>query len=767
MSAATKADTQLIKKSIAFRAKYRVEQGSEPTMRLFAPPLAVPHPKNRGGDPVKSLRTIQLSGSIVQDGCDVVEANSNAVAVEDNPSKPRFQSFFEEQVKSDPHMLKKSFNIVASIGTLSHGHLNCMMRNVLGGHKGCECVSTVVEGTDIEKQECKCANKPILTANGCYSMELVRKYDGDWGSLCERGIVWEMLSHRMDEEEPEAALLISIALNKKNESAMKTSHTEIMNTLVGLCKPSPADIEGKVPFDPVRDKMIELYGANVDHPDFFHAFRVVMDAGGHDSPHMANLQDFTNVYVNPKLRKMRYEAYAVISDYPLEFPRLKNACLKWAWKQTPKRGWCELPVSVSHRLSDRGAFSMLSLMREIEEAFLWLGKVVSKVVDAKDAQRKTKWSSEVEISIVAKVFATPKKDEDGKSVAEQEGKLREECKDVIAAKLVQLMRVDETMSRSMPVVCPADNAMLVKVQESYLNNGFVRRICHPIDSSVRGGGGDVALVPKVIKMDSSGRPISAHDTMLQGKKDHAVEIIDWQSWRNTQRQRQRSAQVKAMAASSILILNEEMRPHRVAVIRKAGKVYTKSAIHLEIGDLSVPLNVNGVNSLAAVAADGGVRHPHSVGVHVSWPVSEFEKANGIEEEAHLYDLTCQPELNLPKPVRAGQTPAWSLSSSAHVFWCIRRQEKADDLWNCEIKHREVVTVLAAAPGNQTSIWKSNGVTETVQVRVPYIVNTKQVEADTELILKWQVLVKEKSKQLEKTWVSDVKRAEAKRAKFTR
>ena len=410
---------------------------------------------------------------------------------------------------------------------------------------------------------------------------------------------------------------------------------------------------------------------------------------------------------------------------------------------------------------------MLGLMREIEAAFLWLGKVVSKVVDAKDAQRKTKWSSEVEISIVAKVFATPKRDEDGKSVVEQEGKLREECKDVIAAKLVQLMRVDETMSRSMPVVCPADNAMLVKVQESYLNNGFVRRICHPIDSSVRGGGGDVALVPKVIKMDSSGRPISAHESMLEGKKDHAVEIINWQSWRNTQRQRQRSAQVKAMAASSILILNEEMRPHRVAVIRKAGKVYTKSAIHLEIGDLSVPLNVNGVNSLAAVAADGGVRHPHSVGVHVSWPVSEFEKANGIEEEAHLYDLTCQPELNLPKIVQAGQELAWGLSSSAHVFWCIRRQEKADDLWNCEIKHREVVTVLAAAPGNQTSIWKCNGVTETVQVRVPYIVNTKQVEADTELILKWQVLVKEKSKQLEKTWVSDVKRAEAKRAKFTR
>ena len=203
---------------------------------------------------------------------------------------------------------------------------------------------------------------------------------------------------------------------------------------------------------------------------------------------------------------------------------------------------------------------MLSLMREIEEAFLYLGKVVSTVVDARDVKQKTEWSSEVEIAIMAKVLATPKKDEDGKSVVEQEAKLREECKDVIAAKLVQLMRVDETMSRSMPVVCPADNAMLVKVQESYLNNGFVRRICHPIDSSVRGGGGDVALVPKVIKMDSSGRPISAHDTMLQGKKDHAVEIINWQSWRNTQRQRQRSAQVKAMATSSICLLYTSPSP---------------------------------------------------------------------------------------------------------------------------------------------------------------------------------------------------------------
>ena len=208
------------------------------------------------------------------------------MAVEDDPTTPVFQLRFEEQIKSDPDMAAKVANISATIGTLSHGHFNCTMRNQLVGKKGCECKFTVVEGTSKSNRECKCLNKPILDKDGCYSMELIRAHDLDWATLIEKGIGWELLTHRMDIEEPEAALVISVALNKKNEAAMKTSHTEIMNTLVGLCKPDP---HGKVPFEPVRDKMLELYESSVDHPDFYHAFRVVLDAGGHDSPHMADL----------------------------------------------------------------------------------------------------------------------------------------------------------------------------------------------------------------------------------------------------------------------------------------------------------------------------------------------------------------------------------------------------------------------------------------------------------------------------------------------
>ena len=49
--------------------------------------MVVPHPRNRGGGAVKSLRTKQLTGEILANGCDPVEACSNAVAVQEKKDK--------------------------------------------------------------------------------------------------------------------------------------------------------------------------------------------------------------------------------------------------------------------------------------------------------------------------------------------------------------------------------------------------------------------------------------------------------------------------------------------------------------------------------------------------------------------------------------------------------------------------------------------------------------------------------------------------------
>ena len=223
-----------------------------------------------------------------------------------------FQDEFAKKVRPDPDMAERGSGMVAIAGSLSHSHWNCGVRNILCGTKGCECH---------EQKACDCGSQAILDENGNYSLGKLRVHDEQWAQDCFRGLEWEILSWKMDVEEPEAAQIISVALNKKNEVAMKTGHLEIWSTLVALCKPSA---DGSVPFEPVRDKLIDLYGAAVDHPDFVHAFRLVIDAGGAGSVHMRDMENFTSVYVNPKLRKMRMEAYAIVAPYPVDFPKIKT-----------------------------------------------------------------------------------------------------------------------------------------------------------------------------------------------------------------------------------------------------------------------------------------------------------------------------------------------------------------------------------------------------------------------------------------------------------
>ena len=131
--------TQIIKQSICCRAKYRVDP-----KKVISPLSVVPHPKNRGGDPVKSLRTMQLNGTLTVEGYDPGEANSNGVAVEEKPAVAggtgsSFQGDFAQKLKTDPDMLERGEGIVAIAGSLSHSHLNCSMRNIMGGKKKVEC----------------------------------------------------------------------------------------------------------------------------------------------------------------------------------------------------------------------------------------------------------------------------------------------------------------------------------------------------------------------------------------------------------------------------------------------------------------------------------------------------------------------------------------------------------------------------------------------------------------------------------------------------
>ncbi len=79
-------------------------------------------------------------------------------------------------------------------------------------------------------------------------MNKLKKADPDWYTDIVGGTEWEILSSDMENEEPNAAHIIALALNNKNKVALATGHLEFLRT----------------PYDRVQAAMIKIFGSVVD-----------------------------------------------------------------------------------------------------------------------------------------------------------------------------------------------------------------------------------------------------------------------------------------------------------------------------------------------------------------------------------------------------------------------------------------------------------------------------------------------------------------------
>ena len=262
--------------------------------KKYSPWLVVPHPKNRGSDVVGPVRLRELGSTLAVEGYDAIEANTNGVVVQQKPSDTgepgtSFQDVFSTSVKADREIAEVGpGGTIAIVGSLSHSHLNCLMRNVSAGLRGCECMEPTVVGKR-KNMKCACKARPILDEDGNYSMDLLQDHDRAWWTDVQTGLDWEELSWQMDVEEPDAALVISVALNKRNEAAMNTGHLEIFIGMTNLLNPDPDT--GVVMYEPVRDQLVDVYGPSVNDVDFIFVFRFAMAAGGKMSIWIARLKN--------------------------------------------------------------------------------------------------------------------------------------------------------------------------------------------------------------------------------------------------------------------------------------------------------------------------------------------------------------------------------------------------------------------------------------------------------------------------------------------
>lgn len=773
---AKEEETMLIKKSCNYRAKYQTEEEAH-----ISPLQVVPHPMNRGGDPVKVLRCRSITAQIAYWGCDVKEAQENAVLIESPPDEaaadevrqalcnPDFDAHFAEQALDDKDMCIKYGSPIVG-GSASHSHGNCTLRNAATGKVGCECPRTPVVAGGAVKVHCTCGNACICDDNGRYSMAKIRARDPDWEGLILRGLKWQKLSWKVMLV-PGAVITISNALNIKNSIAMEVGQNEIFRYMCSLTNPHPQPTL----FDPIRDQVIQAYGPNGQDPNLVHPFQFVLEAGGKDGLVITDYQNFQELFCDPRNRKLDFSAYKVINLIPPEFPRFKLAVLLYTWKQPPvgRTKWCGQPPDFASRFEPDGKkISWLPFLKQLEAVlthirFVVIGNIstnstASSVVAEKKGtavgtlKEQTQWMLELCSSIIASLLAAPT----GRKKADQEknlSTLQNELAKLIGRKIREYYKthwpdctaVGATLKSRLP---PYVNAISTEKEDPFwtMVNTSLCDDCKPAQGDAQTTNSNskstavvaADLVPVASQMDERGRMIGSQETYVcrSNKKDKPV-TIPFREWMSSKAVNEAPVSTAKRALLQCVFTVTQQLRRRVPAVQLMKQKNTISVVaekRLEAGELVLPLFFRKSTSIVA-EGDWGAEHHRTIGIDIEWTepnVSERLADTGIEEPlTQAVSLFVKEEVRLPN--QDSMSEDWTGHEDLHPFWLIKRQKEGTEI-NCELKNQlvEIQTTMEwDSLGKQgAKIEGLGGVT--VYVWYPFIVNTREIHKDEEVVLQF-------------------------------
>ena len=287
-TAASAKQLALVHQALALRAKYRVAS----TTTRVAPLHIGFHPANRGGEPPSAERCVNLLESILGQGFDPSEADCNGVLVQERPGSTATRDFNVRALEGNEKMAAVVDGTILSYGSLSHSHLNQVFKNILAQLPlGIERVSN----------------------GGKAQLSSVVDADPALAKYCKEGLLWDVLSYKIMDEEPEGLNVIQAACNCKHAVAMMPHEMEAIASLSKICKASSA-VAGRVCFQKAKEKLMLTLPAMAHDPDFVHLFRFVVDLGGDSSPFIPDLRDFTGKFVNPQANSLCTQLIIGASD---------------------------------------------------------------------------------------------------------------------------------------------------------------------------------------------------------------------------------------------------------------------------------------------------------------------------------------------------------------------------------------------------------------------------------------------------------------------
>ena len=305
------ADVDPIKEAAALRAMYRLQQsalcayveggmatavdGNTPAfagvvMKVRVAPILIGfHPDNRHGVIANGelcvKRLSELAGHW-DDG----EAAHDAVLVEEEPGKERYLVYNQEKVEGDRYLAEIKVKKMP-FGSLGTGTTNQVLKNI---------ACSAFAGRDHE----------LTDSDGNISPDKVKTKDSEMHAAAMIGIVWEILSWKLEKERPGAALRIQAALNNKRSVQLVQHEMQAVVALAKICTAEEA-MASKVAYDSVVAKMRNAgFHQVADDSAFVDLMSFVCDTGAW-GPILENLLAFHEKFVDPDFRRLRLSAFAL------------------------------------------------------------------------------------------------------------------------------------------------------------------------------------------------------------------------------------------------------------------------------------------------------------------------------------------------------------------------------------------------------------------------------------------------------------------------
>ena len=301
------APESFVKKAAAMRAKYHLPDFTGKSEWTITPDAVASHPSNRNGVRMNGQRCEELFLQVFRK-FDYAEACHGAVCIDKRDDRSALVRFHSSQI-GDPHIACLPVDTLR-FASLGSSHINQVLRNAVGG----AVVRSCPDATD---------------AAACLSLALITPRDSALAEACRVGLRWEVLASKLEEEQPDGVLCIQAALNDPAHAAMLVHEMQIVKQLADVCT-KESDVAGEVRLETIRAQLMSEGLPCASSNSFLPLLQFVVEQGGNRQHGFVQpLVEFHQLFVNPRVRRLRETHFRVVCSLPS--PRLRLALLKAAY----------------------------------------------------------------------------------------------------------------------------------------------------------------------------------------------------------------------------------------------------------------------------------------------------------------------------------------------------------------------------------------------------------------------------------------------------